>query len=213
LFRDRRDAGKKLARALAFLRGEPDVAVLAIPRGGVVIGAEVADALGASLGLVVTRKIGAPGIPELAVGAVTQDGEVVIDHELVRALAVPEAYLREQARIEHAEIARRMAAYGVRAPYPRLEAKTVVIVDDGVATGSTMLAAIASVRAAHASRVIVAAPVAAPESVSKLSALADMVVCLETPVDFRSIGQFYRDFDQVGDATVSEILASNAGHG
>jgi putative phosphoribosyl transferase len=206
LYRDREEAGKKLAEALRFLKGRKDVLVLAIPRGGVPVAKEVADALRAPLDLIVTRKIGAPGNPELAVGAVTQDGESVIDTGLVRTLGIPDDYLRREALRQVEEIGSRMRRYRGGRPYPVLEGKTLVIVDDGVATGSTVKAAIESARRRRPAEVIVAVPVGSREAIGELSGLADRVVCLSTPEPFFAIGEFYRDFDQVGDETVRDIL-------
>ena len=196
-----------LAEALSFLdnRGG-SLVVLAIPRGGVVVAKEVADRLGAPLDLVITRKIGAPGNPELAVGAVTQDGESLIDRETVDRLRVSEVYLKEEAARQSAEIIRRMDYYRGHRAFPELTAKTVILVDDGVATGSTMKAAIQSVKNMRAESVVVAVPVGPQETIHELSRYADRVVCLETPAFFNAVGQFYGEFEQVDDRTVKEIL-------
>lgn len=196
-----------LAEALSFLdnRGG-SLVVLAIPRGGVVVAKEVADRLGAPLDLVITRKIGAPGNPELAVGAVTQDGESLIDRETVDRLRVSEVYLKEEAARQSAEIIRCMDYYRGHRAFPELTAKTVILVDDGVATGSTMKAAIQSVKNMRAESVVVAVPVGPQETIHELSRYADRVVCLETPAFFNAVGQFYGEFEQVDDRTVKEIL-------
>lgn len=206
IFKDRTEAGRMLAGSLAFLKGTKDLIVLAIPRGGVPVAEEVATALGAPLDLVVTRKIGAPSQPELAVGAVTQDGEVVVDDELVRALGVSADYLKRESARQVDEIASRMRKYRGGRPYPSLKGKTVVIVDDGIATGSTIKAAIQSVRGRNAARIIVAAPVGPPERVAELRRIVDRVVCLSTPDYFEAIGEFYEEFEQVDDETVTRIL-------
>jgi predicted phosphoribosyltransferase len=207
LFRDRKEAGRLLAEALSFLKAKKeDVLVLAIPRGGVVVAKEVADALGAPLDLVITRKVGAPGNPELAIGAVTQEGEVITDPELVGMLGVSDDYVNEQAARQVDEIGRRMREYRGDRPYPSLAGKTVVVVDDGIATGSTTRAAIQSVKKRKAAEVILAVPVGPPDTVAKLSKIADRVVCLSTPEPFYAIGEFYNEFEQVGDDTVREIL-------
>ena len=207
MFRDRKEAGRLLAEALSFLKAKKeDVLVLAIPRGGVVVAKEVADALGAPLDIVITRKVGAPGNPELAIGAVTQEGEVITDPELVGMLGVSDDYVNEQAARQVDEIGRRMREYRGDRPYPSLAGKTVVVVDDGIATGSTTRAAIQSVKKRKAAVVILAVPVGPPDTVAKLSKIADRVVCLSTPEPFYAIGEFYNEFEQVGDDTVREIL-------
>jgi putative phosphoribosyl transferase len=206
VFKDRTEAGKMLAGALAFLKGEKGVIVLAIPRGGVPVAKEVAAAIGAPLDLVVTRKIGAPSEPELAVGAVTQDGEIIVDAEMMKQLGVSTDYLKQESARQVKEISNRMKKYRGNRPYPPLGGKTVVIVDDGIATGSTIRAAIQSVRGRKAAKIIVAAPVGPPERVAELSTIVDRVVCLSMPEYFEAIGQFYEEFDQVDDDTVREIL-------
>ncbi len=199
-----------LAGALAFLKGDRDVVVLAIPRGGVPVAKEVADALGAPMDLVVTRKIGAPEEPELAVGAVTQDGEMIVDAGTIRLLRVPADYLKRESARQIKEIGNRMKKYRGDRPYPALSGKTVVIVDDGIATGLTIRAAIQSVRARNPAKIIVAAPVGPPDCVEELSKLVDRVVCLSTPQDLEAIGQFYEQFEQVQDEVVEALMAGTA---
>jgi putative phosphoribosyl transferase len=209
LFRDRAEAGKLLAQALTFLKtGKNDVVVLAIPRGGVLVAKEVADSLGAPLDLVITRKIGAPGNPELAIGAVTQDGEVIADPELVDRLMVSDEYMKDESARQVDEIRGRMKRYRGERAYPDLAGKIVVLVDDGVATGSTVQAAIKSVKRRDAAAVIVAVPVGPQETIEELSKVADRVVCLDTPKFFHAVGQFYREFGQVDDEAVKETLRS-----
>ncbi len=198
-----------LARALTFLKGTKGLIVLAIPRGGVPVAKEVATALGAPLDLVVTRKIGAPSQPELAVGAVTQDGEVMVDDEMIRALGISADYLERESARQVKEIASRMKKYRGDRPYPLLDGKTVVIVDDGIATGSTIRAAIQSVKGRHAAKIIVAAPVGPPERVAALSKTVDRVVCLGMPEYFEAIGEFYEEFGQVDDDIVRALLAES----
>jgi len=198
-----------LARALTFLKGTKGLIVLAIPRGGVPVAKEVATALGAPLDLVVTRKIGAPSQPELAVGAVTQDGEVIVDDEMIRALGISADYLERESARQVKEIASRMKKYRGDRPYPLLDGKTVVIVDDGIATGSTIRAAIQSVKGRHAAKIIVAAPVGPPERVAALSKTVDRVVCLSMPEYFEAIGEFYEEFEQVDDDIVRALLADS----
>lgn len=206
IFRDRTEAGRLLADALASLKGEKEVIVLAIPRGGVPVAKQVADAIGAPLDLVITRKIGAPGQPELAVGAVGQEGEVVTNADLVAMLNVTEEYLREESKRQAGEIERRMRAYRGDRPYPDLAGKTAVIVDDGIATGATIRAAAVSARRRNAARVILAAPVGSSRAIRELSGVADQVVCLSTPENFEAIGEFYEEFEQVEDEVVRRIV-------
>lgn len=205
VFHDRVDAGKKLADKLSQYRSK-DVVVLAIPRGGVVVGFEVASDLGAPLSVIIPRKIGAPGNPELAIGAVTEEGDTYIDPNIVKSLGVTQSYIDEVKQQEVEEIKRRMKTYLGDRQRPELKGKTVILVDDGIATGATMKAAIRTLRRHGPAEVIVAVPVAPPETVERLKELADSVVCLETPSFFYAIGQFYREFDQVGDAEVIRLL-------
>jgi len=183
------------------------VVVLAIPRGGVPVGREVAAVIDAPLDIVITRKMGAPGNPELAVGAVTEEGEMILDDELVRTLSVSSDYLKREAARQVEEIRERKKKYRDGRPYPSLKGKTVVIVDDGIATGSTIRAAAESVKKRGAATIIIAAPVAPPDTVSELSKVVDRVVCLSTPDYFEAIGEFYQEFEQVEDDVVKEILA------
>lgn len=205
LFKDRVDAGRRLAEALSEYRGK-DVVVLGIPRGGVVVANEVADALGAPLDVVVTRKIEAPGEPEYALGAVTQDGDVMMDRAAAESLGATPAYLDEQVRKKREEVRERMQRFRGEEPYPKLEGKTVVIVDDGIATGSSMSAAVLTVRKMKPKEVVVAVPVAPADAVETLSQDGYRVVCLETPGPFLAIGEFYGDFEQVEDGEVKRIL-------
>jgi putative phosphoribosyl transferase len=184
--------------------------VLAIPRGGALVAKEVADIIGAPLDLVITRKIGAPDNPELAVGAVDQEGEIITDRELVLMLQITDDYLREESGRQVEEIKSRMKNYRGGRPYPRLEGKIVVIVDDGIATGSTIRAAVESVRKKNAAEIILAAPVGPLDTVRELSKIVDRVVCLSTPAGFNAIGEFYEEFDQVEDEAVKEILSAAA---
>lgn len=209
LFADRRDAGEQLAAALDPLVGE-DAVVLGIPRGGVEVAAIVAAALGAPLDVVIPRKVGAPGNPELGLGAVAEDVEV-LDQRLLRLLGVSESYLREEIASQQEEIRRRSAAYrGDRPPIP-LAGKVAIVVDDGVATGGTAVAALRWARAQGASRVILAVPVAPAEAVRRLKSEADEVRVLSTPEPFYAVGQWYMDFPQVSDERVVDLLSRFAG--
>lgn len=202
VFTDRHDAGRRLAAALERYRGVPDVVVLGVPRGGVVVAEEVARLLGQPLDVVVTRKIGAPGNPEYAVGAVDADGHVF---EGILA-GVPEGYLERAAAAEQAEIARRVAAYRAGRPALDVAGKTAILVDDGIATGLTLRAAVHYLKRQGAARVVVAAPVAAPDSAARLRGEADEVVVLDEPPGFSAVGQFYARFDQTSDDEVQALL-------
>lgn len=205
-FRDRKEAGRMLAKELAFLKGVSGAIILAIPRGGVPVAYEVAERTGSALDIIVTRKIGAPGDPEFAIGAVGQDGEVIIDPGVSESLSVPERYVEEESARQAEEVRARMRKYRGERPYPDLHGRTVVIVDDGIATGYTMRAAAASAKRMGASRVVLAAPVGAPDSVAELWKHADQVVCPFMPPGFAAIGEFYEDFTQVEDDEVRRLL-------
>ena len=204
LFADRADAGDRLAARLEKYRTEQPV-VLALPRGGVVVGAEVARALGAPLDVVVVRKLGAPGNPEFALGAMAR-GEIVLNEEIA-ADRLPPGYLDRVIRSEARELDRRESLYrGGRAPVP-VEDRTVIVVDDGLATGSTAAAAVKALRRLAPRHVVVAVPVGAADSVARLARLADDVVCLHAPADFRAVSLWYDVFDQTSDAAVVDLLA------
>jgi putative phosphoribosyl transferase len=209
MFADRREAGERLAAELAHLRGE-DVVVLGIPRGGVEVAAVVAQALGAPLDVIIPRKIGAPGNPELGLGAVADDVEV-LDHHLIRVLNVSEDYLRTEIAAQRDEIARRASAYRSGRSPVDLSGKVAVIVDDGVATGGTAVAALRWARAKGAKKVVLAVPVAPVDAARRLQAEADDIHVLATPEPFFAVGQWYGSFPQVSDARVVELLSSSAG--
>ena len=204
-FRDRTDAGERLAEALRDRDVDADV-VLAIPRGGLPLGRAVADALDAPLDVVVAKKIGARGNPEYALGAVASDGSVWRNEVAMRGTGAGEEYF-EQARAEEAESARRKAErYRGDRPAPDLTGKTVVLVDDGVATGSTVRACLARIRAEDPGRVVLAVPVGPPHTIEELREIADEVVCLEVPGGFMGVGQFYERFEQVTDEEAMAYL-------
>ncbi|MGD0396230.1 MAG: phosphoribosyltransferase family protein [Nitrososphaerales archaeon] len=205
LFRDRAEAGRRLGAALIGLKGK-DLVILAIPRGGVVVASEVARALGAPLDIVVTRKIEAPGEPEYALGAVTQEGDVTMDRQAAESLGASKEYLDSQVKKKREEVNERMKKFRGDAPYPDLEGKVVVIVDDGIATGSSVGAAVMSVKKRRPKEIVVAVPVAPKDAVETLTGDGYHVVCLETPGPFLAIGEFYGIFDQVDDDEVKLIL-------
>lgn len=207
MFEDRGAAGNLLAeRLLSFSAQRP--VVLALPRGGVPVAAVVAEALQAPLGLLHVRKIGAPHQPELAVGAIT-DGEapyLVVNHELVNALGVSEAYLQQVGAHELKEIERRKLRYEGGQPGPSVKGRTVILVDDGIATGATVRAALLALRVAGPTRILLAIPVAPQSAIDQVADLVDEVVCLEIPEDFMAVGQFYRNFHQVTDGEVENLM-------
>ena len=214
LFADRSEAGRRLARRLEPFRAQHPV-VLALPRGGVPVGFEVAQALDAPLDLVLVRKIGAPGQPELAIGAVAEGDppELVTDPRLLEMLGVSDDYLEATKAQEMAELQRRRAAYLGERPRVAIEGRTAIVVDDGLATGATMLAALRATRRRAPSRLIVAVPVASPNSLHRVSGVADETVCLGAPAEFYAVGQFYRQFPQLTDRAVVDLLARAAGFG
>jgi putative phosphoribosyl transferase len=206
IFRDRRDAGQQLAERLAFLKTQPSVIVLGIPRGGVVVAAEVARALNAPLDIFLAHKIGAPFNPELAIGAVTSSGEVLLDDILVRELRISEKEIAREVERQRAEIARRLGTFRQARPPLDVKNKTVVLIDDGVATGSTVLASLRALRQQNPARLILAIPVGPSETLQRLSCECDQLVVLETPEPFYAVGRFYMRFDQTTDAEVVELL-------
>jgi putative phosphoribosyl transferase len=205
IFRDRRDAGERLAQALSNLGGE-EVVVLAIPRGGVVVADAVARALGAPLDVVIPRKIGAPGNPELGLGAVAP-GVRVLDDRLIAELRVPPDYLEQEIAAQEREIERRQQAYRGGRPPVEIRDKVAVVVDDGVATGGTAIAAARWARRQGAMRVVLAVPVAPALAVRTLAREVDELVVLATPDPFYAVGQWYSDFTQVTDDEVVELLS------
>jgi putative phosphoribosyl transferase len=203
-FADRADAGRRLGAALRRYRDRNPV-VLALPRGGVPVGLEVARALGAPLDVIVVRKLGAPGHEELAVGAIAP-GAAYVDWPIVRQLGVSQTYLEQVTAAEERELERREQAYRRGRPALPVEGRTVILVDDGLATGATLRAAMAAIRQRRPAQVVVAVPVGAPESAARLRAIADDVVCLEQPPDFRAVSLAYRDFTATSDEEVVDCL-------
>jgi len=208
-FQDRSQAGKLLAQELSYLEGKEDVIVLGIPRGGIVVAAEVAKALGAPLDVYITRKIGAPYNPELAIGAVASSGDVLLDEGLMNSLGVPPDYVGEETERQRKEIERRLARYRGDRPALELEGKTVILVDDGVATGATILVTIRALKKQKPKELILAIPVGPPDTVARLEREVDRLVCLFTPELFWAIGAFYAVFDQTPDEEVVRLLEDN----
>ena len=214
MFSDRAEAGRRLAEQLQRFRADQPL-VLALPRGGVTIGVEIARALAAPLDVVLVRKIGAPFQEELAIGAVA-DGEhpeMVVNRHITALLDIPESYLNEERDRQLIEIERRRKLYLAGRSRPGIAGKTAIVVDDGIATGATMRAALRAVRRAGPKRLVLAVPVAPAETIAELRHDVDEIVCLETPPDFGSISLYYEDFRQVTDSEVIAMLAETAGSG
>ena len=208
-FRDRADAGRRLAASLTSYARRSDVIVLALPRGGVPVAFEVASALGVPLDVFVVRKLGVPGHAELAMGAIAAGGVEILNHDLIRELDIPHALVRQVAAREQLELERRASRFrGKRRP-PLVRDRTVILVDDGLATGSTMQAAILAVRQQEPAHVVVAVPVGARDTCHELRGLVDELVCLEMPEPFRAVGQWYEEFDQTSDEEVARLLAAS----
>ena len=206
LFRDRVEAGDALAGLLGHYAGRPDVLVLALPRGGVPVAARVAEALGAPLDVFVVRKLGVPGQPELAMGAIATGGVRVVNEQVVGRLRLGEADLQRVAEAEGRELARRERSYREGRGPPDLAGQVVILVDDGLATGSTMRAAVAAARRLGPARVVVAVPTAPASTCQRLGEEADEVVCATTPRPFRAVGYSYRSFPQTSDEEVRSLL-------
>jgi putative phosphoribosyl transferase len=216
IFQNRIDAGEKLAKRLSWLkqdqlkeeRSQQSIIILAIPRGGVIIGDVIASELEANLDIVVSRKIGAPNNPELAIGAVMPDGSYFINQEIINILNIPEEYIQIQAHEQIKEIDRRLMSYRGSKEYDNeFEDKIVVPVDDGIATGATMLASAQWIKnKQHCKKLVIAVPVAPREILDDLNQVADEVIVLYSPLSFEAVGQFYQDFSQVSDNEVKEIM-------
>ncbi len=204
IFQDRNDAGMQLAQKLAWLKDQ-DVQVLAIPRGGVVVGDVIARSLNAKLDVIVPRKLGAPSNPELAIGAVMHDGSSYINDHVVKVLRVDQQYIREETRKQVTEIERRLELYRGSKEYD-LTGKVIVLVDDGIATGATTMVAATWVKKQRPKRVVLATPVAPQTVVMMLEQVVDRLIVLTTPSEFGAVGEFYEDFSQVEDEELVEIL-------
>jgi putative phosphoribosyl transferase len=209
-YRDRTDAGRRLAAELWKYAGRPDVIVLALPRGGVPVAYEVARALRAPLDVFVVRKLGLPAHPELAMGAIASGGIRVLDQTAIRRFGVTEQEVAAVAAAEERELDRRERRYREGGSLPDVAGKTVILVDDGLATGATMAAAATALRTLHPARLIVAVPVSAPDTCEAFRAIADEVVCAATPEPFLAVGMWYDDFSQTTDEEVHELLTRAA---
>lgn len=205
-FRDRRDAGWQLARKLEAYAGREDVLVLALPRGGVPVGYEVAHALGVAFDVLTVRKLGVPQQPELAAGAIASGGAVFLNQRVLREAGVSAAALNAVEAQERAELERREKLYRGMRPPPDVRGRTVIVVDDGMATGASMQAAVMALRSLLPARIVAAVPVAPADAVWRMGETADEFACVVTSVAFYAVGQFYRDFEQVTDAEVRELL-------
>ncbi|MCB1081248.1 MAG: phosphoribosyltransferase [Chlamydiia bacterium] len=205
-YKNREEAGQKLAQVFRKYQKQPDVIILGLARGGVVIAAEMGKVLGLPFDLIMVRKIGAPNNPELAVGAITETGKGYFNEELIYALNVPKEYLEQVIHSEKGVAEKRLALYRKNRKGPDLKGKTVILVDDGIATGATMIAAIRSSKSQGAKEVIVAVPVAPPDTLKRIEAVADHVVCLYATDDFQAVSQFYAIFPQVEDQEIIELL-------
>jgi putative phosphoribosyl transferase len=208
VFADRREAGRALAHHLSPYRQRDDVVVLGLARGGVPVGWEVAHELGAPLEVFLVRKLGVPQWPELAMGAIASGGGVVVNDRLIRSLEISEADLQRAITRETAELHRREGAYRGDRPMVAVDGTTALLVDDGIATGASMLAAVRAVRALHPARTVVAVPVGPASTCRDLRAEADEVVCATTPARFEAVGQVFADFHQVTDDEVRDLLAT-----
>lgn len=206
LFRDRADAGRRLAERLRHYAGRSDVLVLGLPRGGVPVASEVARELGAPLDVFLVRKLGFPGQEELAMGAIASGGSRVLNRSLLRRLHVPEETVNSVAARELSELERRESAYRGTRPPASVRGRTVILVDDGLATGATMHVAAAALRGKDPARIVVAVPVAAASSCEAFADVVDEVVCAETPEPFMAVGQWYEDFSQTTDEEVRRLL-------
>ena len=209
-FRDRSEAGRLLAAKLADCADRPDVVVLALPRGGVPVAYEVARALGAPLDVFLVRKLGIPGHEELAMGAVATGGVRVLNEQVVRALRIPDYVIDAIAAKEEQELARRERLYRGDRPPPDVRGRTVILVDDGLATGATMHAAIQALRQQQPAHIVVAVAAASPEACDELKEEVDDVVCAVTPEPFYAVGLWYEDFSQTTDEEVRDLLARSA---
>jgi len=210
MFNDRRDAGVQLSSRLEEYKGQTGVLVLALPRGGVATGYEIAYYLKVPLDIVIVRKIGFPGQPELAIGAVSETGRVVLNESIISTYGVSKDYIEREISQQKKEISRRAELYRKGKRLPSLEGKSIILVDDGVATGATMKAAITTLKEEKLKKLIVALPVAPAGMADEIEQMADTLICIETPFDFMAVGAYYHDFTQVTDEEVIDLLKRSA---
>lgn len=206
MFKNREEAGELLAQELVAFRNDPSGILLALPRGGVTVGYQLSLVLHLPLDVLITRKIGAPGNPEYALGAVSETGAVYWNQEALSGLSLSERDLAAAIQAQQTEVSRRVALYRQGRPFPNLKDRTVIIVDDGLATGATFFASVTSVRRAHPRRIIGAVPVGPRSTIQEARTLVDQLVVLEIPEPFYAVGNFYRDFEQVEDREVLQYL-------
>lgn len=206
IFKNRIEAGQKLASKLESFRGKKDVLILGLPRGGVVTANVIAKALDLPLDVISPKKIGAPMNPEYAIGAITEDGEGTFNEKEISRLHIPKEYLEITIQEAKKEALKRQNLFRLGKPPLDVTKKTVIIIDDGMATGLTMIASVLSIRKKGASKIVVATPVASLESIHKIKEIADEVICLETPLLFYAVGQFYEEFEQTSTENVIDIL-------
>lgn len=206
VFRDRRDAGRKLAQELLHYAGRSDVTVFALPRGGVPVAYEVALALNAPLDIFIVRKLGLPGREELAIGAIGSGGVRVLNNDIIRILNIPQEVINLVAQQELQELQRREQSYRRNRPAPDVQGRTVILIDDGLATGASMRAAVTGLRTQHPARIVVAVPTAAREVCDAFELTVDEMVCLITPEPFLGVGMWYEEFAQIDDEKVQRLL-------
>jgi putative phosphoribosyl transferase len=209
-FRNRTHAGQLLAESLTKYADRDDVIVLGLPRGGVPVAYEVAKSLHVPLDVLVVRKLGVPGYEELAMGAIASGGVQVVHHDVMRAMGIPRAALEAEAAVQLKELHRRELAYRGHTGTPEIEGRIVILVDDGIATGYTLRAAVQALRQQRPKQLIIAVPTAAPDSCAELRPMVDVLIALLTPAAFRGVGQWYEDFSQTTDAEVTQLLAKAA---
>jgi predicted phosphoribosyltransferase len=205
-FNDRTDAGRRLAKRLSEYANRPDVLILALPRGGVPVAFEVAKALNVKMDVFIVRKLGVPGNEELAMGAIASDNIRVLNEDIVRSFQIPQRVIDEVAADELRELERREHLYRGNRPKPNISGSTVILIDDGLATGATMRAAVAAVKTKNPAKVVIAVPTAAPDTCSAFGKEVDEVICVATPEPFYGVGAWYEDFSQTTDKEVCDLL-------
>lgn len=209
LFRDRVDAGDRLGAALEKYKGAPNTIVIGLPRGGVVVAYQIAQVLHLPLDVICPRKIGAPFNPEYAIGAITETGEGIFDEAVIQNYQIPRKYIEEEVEREKNIAQRRLDIFRKGKPPRDFKGKQIIVVDDGIATGATMKAAIQSLRAAGTGKIVMAVPVSPPATLEEIAAMVDETFCLDTPPFFQAVGQFYREFLQTSDEEVIDLIKSS----